>query len=46
MLIEIIGEVPDHLANLKTELERTFANLEQKNELLINAMTKNFGKTH
>ena len=41
-----IGEVPDHLSNLKIELERTFANLERKNEMLINAMSKNFGKTH
>ena len=40
------GEVPEHLSNLKLELERTFANLEKKNEMLINAMTKNFGKTH
>lgn len=40
------GEVPEHLSNLKAELERTFANLERKNEMLINAMTKNFGKTH
>lgn len=31
---------------MKAELERTFANLERKNEMLINAMTKNFGKTH
>ena len=28
------------------ELERTFESLERKNEMLINAMTKNFGKTH
>ena len=41
-----IGEVPEHLSNLKIELERTFANLERKNEMLINAMSKNFGKTH
>ena len=41
-----IGEVPEHLVNLKTELEITFASLERKNEMLINAMTKNFGKTH
>lgn len=40
------GEVPEHLQNLKVELERTFSSLEQKNEMLINAMTKNFGKTH
>ena len=42
----ILGEVPEHLSNLKIELERTFANLERKNEMLINAMSKNFGKTH
>lgn len=40
------GEVPEHLVNLKTELEVTFSSLERKNEMLINAMTKNFGKTH
>ena len=41
-----IGEVPEHLQNLKSELEKTFGSLEKKNEMLINAMTKNFGKTH
>jgi IQ domain-containing protein H len=30
---------------LKIELEKTFANLEAKNELLINQMCRNFGKT-
>ena len=40
------GEVPEHLQNLKSELEKTFESLEMKNEMLINAMTKNFGKTH
>lgn len=30
---------------LKSELEKTFENLEMKNELLMNAMMKNFGKT-
>jgi hypothetical protein len=45
-LFSITGEVPEHLSNLKIELERTFANLERKNEMLINAMSKNFGKTH
>jgi len=30
---------------LKVELERTFVSLEKKNEILINSMTKNFGKT-
>ena len=40
------GEVPEHLQNLKFELEKTFNSLERKNEMLINAMTKNFGKTH
>lgn len=39
------GEVPPHLMKLKVELEKTFANLEKKNELLINSMAKNFGKT-
>jgi len=34
------------LVNLKIELEKTFESLELKNEMLINAMTKNFGKTH
>jgi hypothetical protein len=38
--------VPEHLQQLKFELEKTFESLETKNELLINAMTKNFGKTH
>ena len=38
--------MPEHLQNLKLELERTFSSLEMKNEMLINAMTKNFGKTH
>mmetsp|Transcript_13056 Transcript_13056/g.20274 ORF Transcript_13056/g.20274 Transcript_13056/m.20274 type:complete len:84 (-) Transcript_13056:1343-1594(-) len=28
------------------ELEKTFESLEKKIEMLINAMTKNFGKTH
>lgn len=41
-----LGEVPEHLQNLKFELEKTFNSLERKNEMLINAMTKNFGKTH
>jgi len=40
-----IGEVPPHLMKLKVELERTFVSLEKKNEILINSMTKNFGKT-
>ena len=31
---------------IKYELEKTFQSLEKKNEMLINAMTKNFGKTH
>ena len=44
--ISVIGEVPVHLQNLKNELETTFESLETKNEMLINAMTKNFGKTH
>jgi hypothetical protein len=41
-----VGEVPPHLQRLKQELEKTFANLEQKNELLVSSMQKNFGKTH
>jgi hypothetical protein len=41
-----LGEVPSHLISLKTELEKTFQNLEGKNELLIASMQKNFGKTH
>ena len=45
-LISISGEVPPHLINLKQELEKTFANLDAKNELLISSMQKNFGKTH
>jgi hypothetical protein len=46
LFFKFIGEVPDHLVNLKYELEKTFQSLEKKNEMLINAMTKNFGKTH
>lgn len=42
----LIGEVPAHLLSLKSELEKTFESLEKKNEMLIDAMTKNFGKTH
>lgn len=34
------------MQNLKFELEKTFSSLERKNDMLINAMTKNFGKTH
>jgi len=41
-----LGEVPPHLQRLKQELEKTFANLEQKNEILVSSMQKNFGKTH
>ena len=33
-----IGEVPPHLIHLKQELEKTFANLDAKNELLISSM--------
>jgi len=33
------------LQKLRGELERTLASLDEKNELLINAMMKNFGKT-
>lgn len=39
------GEVPPHLHKLKGELERIYDNLEKKNELLMGAMMKNFGKT-
>lgn len=41
----LIGEVPAHLHKLKSELEKTFESLEQKNDILMNAMMKNFGKT-
>lgn len=41
----IKGEVPPHLHKLKGELERIYDNLEKKNELLMGAMMKNFGKT-
>ena len=37
--------MPPHLHKLKTELEKAFENLGKKNEILINAMMKNFGKT-
>jgi hypothetical protein len=33
------------LHKLKTELEKTYESLEKKNELLMNAMMKDFGKT-
>ena len=39
------GEVPPHLHKIKTELEKTFNSLEKKNEILVNSMMKNFGKT-
>ena len=39
------GEVPPHLHKLKGELERIYENLERKNEMLMGAMMKNFGKT-
>ena len=39
------GEVPPHLHKLKGELERIYDNLEKKNEMLMGAMMKNFGKT-
>jgi hypothetical protein len=42
----MLGEVPTHLLQLKQELEKTFLNLDAKNELLIASMQKNFGKTH
>ena len=37
--------MPPHLSKLKNELEKIYESLEQKNELLMNAMMKNFGKT-
>ena len=40
-----LGEVPPHLHKLKGELERIYDNLEKKNEMLMGAMMKNFGKT-
>ena len=40
-----IGEVPPHLHKLKSELERIYDSLEKKNELLMAAMMKNFGRT-
>jgi hypothetical protein len=40
-----IGEVPPHLHKLKTELEKIYDSLERKNELLMSAMMKNFGRT-
>ncbi len=45
MQISELGEVPPHLHKLKSELEKTFDSLEKKNEMLINAMMRNFGKT-
>lgn len=39
------GEVPPHLHKLKGELERIYDNLEKKNDLLMGAMMKNFGRT-
>lgn len=42
----VIGEVPPHLLQFKQELEKTFQNLDAKNQLLISSMQKNFGKTH
>jgi hypothetical protein len=40
-----LGEVPLHLLNLKFELEKTAKSLEEKNEVLVQAMMKNFGQT-
>lgn len=40
-----IGEVPPHLHKLKSELERIYESLEKKNEMLMSAMMKNFGRT-
>jgi hypothetical protein len=39
------GEVPPHLHKLKSEFERVYESLEKKNELLMAAMMKNFGRT-
>lgn len=39
------GEVPPHLHKLKNELERIYESLEKKNELLMAAIMKNFGRT-
>ena len=41
----LLGEVPPHLHKLKGELERIYDSLEKKNELLMAAMMKNFGRT-
>lgn len=37
--------MPPHLQKLKGELEKIYESLEKKNEILMNAMMKNFGKT-
>lgn len=37
--------MPPHLHKLKGELERIYDNLEKKNDLLMGAMMKNFGRT-
>jgi hypothetical protein len=42
---DCLGEVPPHLHKLKGELERIYESLEKKNELLMAAMMKNFGRT-
>lgn len=39
------GEVPPHLHKFKSDLERIHESLEKKNEMLMNAMMKNFGRT-
>jgi len=40
-----LGEVPPHLMKLKMELEKTYKSLEEKNELLVTQMCRNFGQT-
>ena len=37
--------MPPHLHKFKSDLERIHESLEKKNELLMNAMMRNFGRT-
>lgn len=37
--------MPPHLHKFKSDLERIHESLEKKNEMLMNAMMKNFGRT-
>ena len=47
VLTEIPSLTPEQVQTGSSYLaEKTFQSLEKKNEMLINAMTKNFGKTH